>query len=151
MKRKIILFWAVIIISVALCLSGCSSIAVGGKKLRRPDKISLYRLGLYSYDCDITDKKETEKIFSFFDGADFVLSDGKLSEDDGNLNFKEFVGIWFGEDCYFIDIAENGRAQCTFGDKSYITEAGAVDYTALRDFVDAKIREYLDKINTGCV
>ena len=146
-KKRFTVFWAVIISVVAVvCLSGCSSITVGGKKLRNPDKITLFRVGLYSYDCDVRDRKEINRVFSFFDGAKFVLSDDTLTEEDGNINLSERVWIYFGDDCYYIDVAQNGRAECTFGDRHYITQIGAVDYGALEEFVNNKIQEYLDSI-----
>ena len=149
-KRKFILLLAAVFLLLILSLlSGCSSITVDGKKLKNPDKITLPRVGLYSYDDDITTRTEIEKVYSFFDGAQFVLSDKTLTEEDGNVNLKETVWIWFGEDFYAVYVAENGRAECTFGDKHYITEEGEVDYVGLNDFVKKKIQEYFDKIKAG--
>lgn len=144
--RFILFLAAVISILAVACLAGCSSVTVDGQKLKYPDEITLFRLGLYSPDCEIRTGTEIEKVYSFFDGAEFALSDDTLTEADGNINFKEIVWIYFGEDCYCIAVAENGRAECTFGDNHYITEDGAVDYAGLKAFVDKKIREYLERV-----
>ena len=145
-KRRFILFLAAVISILAVaCLSGCSSITVDGEKLKRPDMIVLFRLGLYSPE-NIRTAKEIKKVYSFFDGAEFVLSDEQLTEEDGNINRKETLSMYYGEVGYYISVAENGKAECTFGDNHYITEEGTVDYAGLRAFVDKKIQQYFDRI-----
>lgn len=146
-KKKLTVFLLAIISMFAVfCFSGCSSITVDGKKLKNPTKIELPRVWLYYYMGDITNRKEIETVMSYFNGAEFVLSDEELTEADGNVNFEELVWISFGEDKYYVSVAENGRAECTFNDKHYITAEGTVDYTGLNDYVDKKIQEYFDRI-----
>ena len=147
LRKKIILLLTVFISFIAVtCLSGCSSITVDGKRLTNPEKITLWRVGLYSPFFEITNKKEIEKILSFFDGTEFVLSDDVLTEADGNVNFEESVWLRFGEDAYYISVAENGKAECAFGDNHYITAECTVDYNGLKAYVDNEIQDYLDKI-----
>ena len=145
--KNFIAFWSsAILVLIIVCTAGCSSVTVDGEKLKYPDAITLFRLGLYSPYCEIKSRTEIEKVYSFFDGAEFVLSDERLTEDDGNIYFKEIVWICFGDDFYDFSVAENGKAECTFDGQHYISEEGAVDYAGLKAFVDKKIREYLERV-----
>lgn len=145
LKKKIFLFVSVIISLLAVAsLSGCSSITVGGKTLKRPDEITLYRLGLYSPFSTFKKKSEIDNIYSFFNKAEFVLSNEVLTEADGNVIFEEDLELCFGNDTYYVTVAENGKAECSISDTHYITTAGAVDYNGLKTFVDNEIQKYLN-------
>ena len=151
-KKKIVLFLTVVIaVLTVVVFSACSSISitVDGKKLKYPDSIKLWRVGLYCPFSEITSRKEIEKVYSFFDGAEFVLSDEELTEADGNINFEESVMIRFGKNTYNVSVAENGKAECCYNDKHYITTEGAVDYNALKAYVDNKIQQHFDNIERG--
>ncbi len=67
-----------------------------------------------------------------------------LTEADGNVIFEEDLELCFGNDTYYVIVAENGKAECLINDTHYITTAGAVDYNGLKTFVDNEIQKYLN-------
>ncbi len=139
-KKIILLLTAVISFITVTCLSGCSSIAVDGEKLTNPCEIVLNETGFSSHIDIITDRKEIEKVFSAFDGADFKLTEEDLAENDGQYFPEIYVTMQFCDKTYWFFVAENGRTRCLYNDKSYISEEGAVDYNALKEYIH-KLKE----------
>lgn len=140
-KNKFTVFLVAVILLLAVtCFSGCSSITVDGKKLKNPTCIYIQETGFSSHVDILTNGKDIAKVYSFFDGAKFELSDEKLTENDGDIYREICVDVFFGDISYAFHVAENGKTICYFGDDSYISTESAVDYGALKEYIK-KLKE----------